>query len=126
MGARGGLRDLHIEKTVLVRGLRLGEIVTGWYLDHALERTVIDLDDKKFAFAGAGAVRPLPADHEAVTIDGQFEVLPVHARQLDFDYQSAVCDVDVGVGDPVSLTSARGPVHGFAKRVQRRVNFAHG
>ena len=126
MGARGGLGDLHIEKTVLIRGLRLGEVVTGGYLDHALERTVIYLDDKKFAFAGAGPVGPLAAYHEAVAVDGQFEVFPVHARQLDFDYQSAVRDVDVGVGDPVSLTSARGPVHGFAKRVQRRVNFAHG
>jgi hypothetical protein len=112
----GSLGDIDAEKTILISGLGLSEVIAGGDFDDTLERPVVDFHDEEFAFSSAAAIRSLAADHETIAFDGQLQVFAAHAREFDLDDEGALGDVNVSVGDPVCFAGGfEASAHLFAE-----------
>ena len=119
--------NVNSKKAILVSGFGQAKIIAGRDFDHALKRAVIDFHDEKFAFRAAPAFGTLSADHQAISLHRQFQVFSTHPGKFDLDDESAIGDIDVGIGNPMRFTACFGSANGglFRRVIKRGVNFAH-
>src|SRR6185437_14176046 len=84
---------------------------------------------EKTAIRRTTAVGTISRDTQAISFDGDFEILAFHAGQFDFDDDAGVRGVNVRVGNPVTAGCAvMTPAHRRAARseMNRRTDFGYG
>ena len=95
------LRDFDLEKTVLVGGHGIGQVIPFRELKGAGEGTIVNLHHEEGTSLGTSTIGSLSGDDELVAVDAKFQIFATHSGQLHIDHEALFGEVDIGVRFPV-------------------------
>ena len=103
MRRRRSWRNVNPKKTIQVGGACLTEVVTIGKFQHALKWTIINFHHQKTGFVGAARIGPVATDAEPISFHCYLEILAAHPREFDFDHQTGIGGINVGIRNPVTI-----------------------